>query len=137
MAARVLPDIRSVIDPLIGLPYAQFQMRHVAEGQDACWGLVHYLLREGLGLDLEEDPASASAQLAEIWGPGDPRDPLSLVQPWDGYILAVKHAWSDHVGLVVDATSFVHVRVPTGVCIERLRRWRPRLFQVARLRSLM
>src|SRR4030095_7066940 len=124
MATRVVPDIYPVIEPLLGLPYAEFQLRYVSEGQDACWGRVHYLLREGLGLDLDKEPVQACEQIAEIWGPGDPRDPLTLVQPWDGYILAVKHPWSDHVGLVVDTRTFVHVRAGTGVVLEPLQRWR-------------
>ena len=131
---KTLPAIHPIVDPLLGLPYGHFCLMHSA---DACWGLIHYVLREGLGLDLEKDPEVASQQISEIWGPGDVRDPLSLVQPWDIYILATKHPWSDHLGLVVDDLSFVHVRQRTGVVLEPLRRWRPKLFQLARLRILM
>ena len=127
---RRLPNLRALVDPLLGTSYAEY----------TCWGLVYYLLKEGLRLDLARDPATAATALMEIWFRGDPRNPLTLVQPWDLYITTqnLHLPVSDHVGLVVDDTSFVHARnVSTGVAIEPLRRWRPKLLQLARARSLL
>ncbi len=134
MITHALPDIKRFVDPLVGMSYATFQSQHGGTGADGCWHLVRYLLHAGFGLDLDRDPGLACRQIAEVWGVGDPRDPLTLVQPWDGVILATRHLWSDHVGLVVDPLSFVHVRPRTGVVLEPLRRWVPKLLQLARLR---
>jgi hypothetical protein len=125
-----LPNIRELVDPLLGTSYEAYD----------CWGLVRRLLIEGFALDIAEQPTQAATIMGEIWFRGDERNPLTLVQPWDLYICCERddRPWSTHVGLVVDETTFVHARTAaTGVAIERLRRWRPKLLQVARLRRLM
>jgi hypothetical protein len=132
-----LPQLRPLVEPLIGLPYSHFLLADTAPAENACWGLVRYLFNEGFALQLVTNPVDAAAQAVEIWAQGDPRDPLTLVQPWDAYILAVENPWSDHLGIVMDQAEFVHVRKRLGVTKEPLHRWRPKLFQVARLQCLM
>jgi hypothetical protein len=130
MLAPALPTLSDLVAPLLGLPYDHFC---VGGTDDACWGLVRHLYQVGRQIDLETDPGRAVQHVREVWGLGDSVDPLTLVEPWDFYILATRYPWSDHLGLVVSPLKFVHVRRRTGVCLEALQRWRPKLFQVARL----
>lgn len=124
-----MPNIKALVEPILGTPYADAD----------CWNLVRSLIKEGFGLDLAREPEKAAEAVVEIWYRGDEGEPLTLVQPWDLVIIA-NHAdlpVSDHVGLVVDDQLFVHARdVSTGVALERLRKWRPRFLQLARLRRL-
>jgi hypothetical protein len=124
-----LPNIRELVDPLLGTSYETFD----------CWQLVRNLLIQGFGLDIAEQPNQAALLMQEVWFRGDPREPLALTQPWDLYITCEceDRPWSTHVGLVIDDQAFVHARVATtGVAIERMRRWRPKLLQIARLRHV-
>ena len=105
----------------------------------ACWQYVLDLLYEGGRGDWRRWPAEALTQTREVWFCDDPRDPWSLTEPWDWLLLARKGrpgrgALVGHIGLVVDDTSMTHVRPQGGVCVEPLRRWRPRLIQIARMR---
>lgn len=125
-----LPNIIELVEPLLGTPYAEAN----------CWQLVRLLIREGFGLDLAAQTEEAAREVVELWYRGDDADPLTLLQPWDLLIIANHDALpvSDHVGLVVDEERFVHARNSvTGVSLERIRRWKPRLLQVARLRRLL
>jgi hypothetical protein len=131
-----LPNLHALVEPILGAPYAHFTLPGTPP-PNACYGLIAYLMREGLGVDIPQDPAQLTSQVVELWFRGDERDPLALVQPWDGYVLATKMAWSDHVGLVTSETHFVHVRERLGVCLEPMQRWRSRLLQVVRLRRFM
>ena len=77
------------------------------------------------------------SKVAEVWFRGeDARDPLLVAQPWDLFILAMQGITSSHVGIVIDAELFVHTRRRTGVVLEPMRRWRPKLLQIARLTFL-
>lgn len=121
-----VPDLTAIITPILGEPYAQWD----------CFRLVRHLIYEGFGMDLDEDPQQAVKAIVEVWYRGDARDPLTLLQPWDCWILATKGLYSDHVGIVVDTQHFVHTRRRTGVCVEPLLRWKSKLLQLARLRML-
>jgi hypothetical protein len=123
----VIPAIEPLVEPLLGLSYAQCH----------CWELLRRLYGHGWGIDLDADPAAAAAQVQEIWFQGDARDPLSLMQPWDILIMKTTGMASSHVGIVVNAIHLIHTREATGVCLESLRRWAPRLLQMARLRRLL
>lgn len=128
-SSAVLPDLRALVNPILGAPYEQY----------TCWHLVRHLVREGFGFDMAEEPQRAATAFIELWYRGDTPDPLALVQPWDVVILAGQAHLpvSTHVGLALDAVSFVHARDQgVGVVVEPLRRWRPKLLQLARLRSL-
>ncbi len=123
------PNIRTIVEEVLGSPYSQWD----------CWALVRHLLMQGFGLDIAKQPNQAALLMQEVWFRGDLRDPLTLTQPWDLYITCEREdrPWSTHVGLIVDDRTFVHARIAdTGVAIERMRRWRPKLLQVARLRHL-
>jgi hypothetical protein len=125
-----IPNIREFVDCLLGTSYETYD----------CWGLVRHLLMQGFGLDIAQEPSHAAQLMQEVWYRGDPRDPLSLTQPWDLYITCDcdDHPWSTHVGLVVDDRTFVHARTAaTGVALDRLARWKPKLLQLGRLRQLV
>jgi hypothetical protein len=125
-----IPNIREFVDGLLGLSYETYD----------CWGLVRHLLMQGFGLDIAQEPSRAASLMQEVWYRGDPRDPLSLTQPWDLYITCERddRPWSTHVGLVVDERTFVHARTATtGVALDRLHRWKPKLLQLGRLRQLV
>ncbi len=127
-----IPNLHDIAAAFIGRPYADEQ----------CWQLVHDLLQAGGFTDVAAEPAQAIAKVAEVWFCDDPRNPLGLLQPWDWLLLAKQGKPSNgapvgHVGLVVDESTFIHVRPGCGACIEPLRRMRPKLIQVARLRCLL
>lgn len=124
---QTIPNLKALVAPLLGAPYAEWH----------CYTLVRHLFDVGFALHLEEDPRQAAHALVEVWYQGDVQDPLSLVQPWDVYVLARHGLVSDHVGLVIDAQSFVHTRRRIGVCIEPLSRWASKCVQLARLRILL
>ena len=130
-----LPNIRSVVDSLIGLPYEHFQLPSPSGASNACWGLVKYLYKKGFGFDLATDTTSAAERFAEVWYRGEDRDPLALLQSWDALVFATRSPLSDHVGLVVEPTLMVHVRKRVGVCVEPMQRWKPKLVQIVRVRS--
>ena len=125
-----IPNIRALVDEVLGAPYSQWD----------CWALTRHLLIQGFDLDIAKEPSHAAALMQEVWYRGDSRDPVALTKPWDLYITCERddRPWSTHVGLVVDDTTFVHARTSaTGVALERMRRWKPKLLQLARLRQLV
>jgi hypothetical protein len=122
-----MPDLEPLVDPLLGAPYADYN----------CWQLVRHLYRVGWGIDFDADPAAAVAQMQEIYFQGAPCDPLTLTQPWDVWVMRIKGMASSHVSIVFNTQYFIHARKSCGVCLEPLRRWTPRLLQIARLRRLL
>lgn len=124
MRAQAFPNLRELVDPILGAPYEQYP----------CWALARHLMHVGLNLDIVADPQRAAEQLSEVWFEDDPRDPLTLVQPWDLFIMLRHGMVSEHVGVVVDSETLVHTRRTTGVVLEPLQRWKPKLLQLARLR---
>jgi hypothetical protein len=127
MSIAVIPDIRAIVDPLLGASYEQYH----------CWALLRVLFKNGWEIDLEEDPATAANQVQEVWFRGESADPLMLACPWDVMVMRVRGIASGHVGVMFNETHFVHTRKSCGVCLEPLRRWTPRLLQIARLRRLL
>lgn len=127
MASATLPDLAVIVDPLLGRRYEEYN----------CWALCRHLYREGWGEDVDDDPAQAWKHVQEIWWQEDTDDPLMLSQCWDLWIMRGRGMSSHHVGVVVNGVYFIHTRRRIGVCLEPLRRWKPRLLQIARLRRLL
>jgi hypothetical protein len=122
------PNLRAIAQSFFTRQYAD----------DDCWRLVWELLQAGGFVEVEDDPVEACKRVQEIWFQDDPRDPLTLVQPWDWFLMY--HPGSpavQHPGLVVDTLDFIHAHRGAGVTIEPMRRYRHRLVQVARLRCLL
>jgi hypothetical protein len=122
----IAPPMVPLIEPFLGKPY----------GEHECWRLVCELLHAGGFVDVPDDPIQAIEAVSEVWFRDDPRDPLTLVQPWDWWLMPREGPLVGHIGLVVDAVKFIHVRLKGGVCLEPMQRWRTRLIQLARLRCL-
>jgi cell wall-associated NlpC family hydrolase len=125
-----IPDIQPLVDAMLGTSYKEYD----------CWDLVRTLYQQGFGIGLARDTQLSAQQFQELWFRGDTTDVLTLVQPWDLVILANHEDLpiSDHVGVVLDAQRFVHASpAVTGVALARLRTWKPRLLQLARLRELV
>lgn len=127
LPALAMPDLAALVDPLLGLPYAEVN----------CWELLRKLYSEAWQIDFDSDPMVAVQQVQEIWWQSSTDDPFTLVQPWDVLIFRALGFASQHVGVVVNQEQFCHTRQRNGVCLEYLRRWRPRLLQMARLRRLL
>jgi hypothetical protein len=126
-----LPNLRAIAQDFLGQPYAV----------DDCWRLVLDLLHAGGFGDYRDKPGEAIQQVAEVWFWDDPRNPLTLIQPWDWVLLTKigkpeRGAAVGHIGLVVDDLTFVHVGSKVGVVIEPLQRWRARFVQLARWKHL-
>jgi cell wall-associated NlpC family hydrolase len=126
---RTIPDIRPFVDAVLGKSYQEYD----------CWNLVRTLYQQGFGFDLVRDTSAAALRFQEVWYRGQ-GDPLTVVEPWDLVIIANDDALpvSDHVGVIVDMQTFIHARPSeTGVALGRLRTWKSRLLQLARLRELL
>lgn len=121
------PNLAALADAYLGRPYA--------EGE--CWRLVCEVCHAGGFLDAGTDPMRLVQQVTQIWWQDDPRDVLTLVQPWDIALLRNSGTAVEHCGLVVDPHTLLHVQAKAGVCLVPLRRKRQRLLQVARLRCLL
>lgn len=124
---QTLPDVYPIVEPLLGLAYDKIN----------CWALVRKLIQEGLGIDLDAHPEQAQSLVAEVWYTGDPRPVDTVMQPWDLVVIATGGVVSDSVGLALNTQDFVHTSLRIGVCVERLQRWRHRVLQLGRLRSLL
>jgi hypothetical protein len=127
MLPLILPCLRTLVDPLIGQPYSRW----------TCAQLTRYLLLEGFGIDLDVTPDRLIKDVQEVWWHEDPDNPCDVARPWDLMVIAVDTITSNSVGLVVDDVYFAHTGPKTGVCYERLTRWRTRFLQIGRLRRLL
>lgn len=108
--------------PLIGKPF-----EYNARGPEAfdCWGLVHFVYKNTLGIDLptygEVDAADVAAVARRMRSP-------NLMGPWlarrgeaevfDVVTIAApgSHVVS-HVGLMIDGTDVLHAWRDTNVCV--------------------
>jgi cell wall-associated NlpC family hydrolase len=126
-----LPDILALVDPILGMSYQEYN----------CWQLLRYLYGKGWGIDFDDDPACAMAQVGEIWFQGDEADPLTVMRPWDALVFRAQGIASRHVGVVCDPLQFVHTSRKLGTCLGLIRDWAPprstRLLQIARLKRLL
>jgi len=121
------PNIHDLVAPLLSLPYAEYN----------CWKVAQVLYKAGWNLDLASDPRLLNSAFDQVWWfQGDPRPPLSLVQPWDCLLLSIKGLVGDHCGVVLDDRLMVHTRKKAGVVKEPMHRWQARLWQIIRLKEL-
>jgi len=130
MGSIEIPDLDTLVQPLLGTPY---QPRY-------CFDLARDLIFQGFGLRLDESPNQVHEHFMEIWYREDSVDPLRLIRPWDALVMFDRATLpvSTHVGLALDAERFVHARdTSTGVAIEKTQRYRSKLLQIARLRRLL
>lgn len=130
MSQVSIPDLAALVEPLLGTAYSHYD----------CWDLVRELYQQGFGLDLARDTERAAVAFQEVWYRGNAADPRAVIEPWDLVIMDEHDLLpvSSHVGVALDSQQFVHARrSKTGVALERLLKWQPRLLQVARYRELL
>ena len=115
-------------DDLIGIPF-------VEGGRDqkkglACWGLVTVAFRRQAS-EVRDSNLSA-AEAADIAGTMKKQedDWIHLDEPRVGCLVLLRLTpglWANHVGIYIGNGRFLHAYLPTGVCIDRLRRWQSRI----------
>ena len=124
-----LPRVADLMQPFLMRTY---------DAQIGCWLFVRDLLSAGGFIAADTTQRDLIPHLAEVWVRGDAGDVLTLTQPWDLWLM---HRGTSrvvtHVGLVADQERLAHQVGTAGPCLELLRRRRPVLFQVARLRELL
>lgn len=115
-------------DDLIGIPFVDGG-RDPRSGLD-CWGLVKEAFRRQ-GCEVPDyhisaieatDIAEEMKQQEDEWE--------RLDGPRVGCLVLLRLTpglWANHVGICIGNGRFLHAYLPTGVCIDRLRRWQSRV----------
>ena len=117
-----------VYDDLIGIPFVDGG-RDAKSGLD-CWGLVKEAFRRQ-GCEVPDYHISA-IEAADIAGTMKRQedDWIRLDGPRVGCLVLLRLTpwlWANHVGIYVGDGRFLHAYLPTGVCVDRLRRWQSRI----------
>ena len=130
-----MKSLQYILDELLlnNIPYKE-NGRTPQEGLD-CAGLAFYIFKECKGIILQNDLAKNLSHVTEKWWYTDGEFPQ--VEAWDIVFFAIKNnpiLYTDHVGIVYDSESFVHMRKNIGVCKEYLSRWRKhnKIIQIGR-----
>ena len=123
----------------VGLPWLE-------HGRDArgldCWGLVRLVYEEQFGIDLPslsdgyEDTVDGDS-ISSLYA-AERCDWIERPGPSPGDAVVFRIVGIPlHVGVVVDARSFLHAWVERGTCLDRLTSpaWRPRVLGFYRHRS--
>lgn len=115
-------------DDLIGVPFVDGG-RDAKSGLD-CWGLVKEAFRRQ-GCEVPDYHISA-IEAADIAGEMKQQedDWARLDGPRVGCLVLLRLTpglWANHVGICIGNGRFLHAYLPTGVCIDRLRRWQSRV----------
>lgn len=115
-------------DDLIGIPFVDGG-RDPKSGLD-CWGLVKEAFRrQGYAVS---DYSISAVEAADIAGTMKKQedDWIHLDEPRVGGLVLLRLTpglWANHVGIYIGNGRFLHAYLPTGVCIDRLRRWQSRI----------
>lgn len=115
-------------DDLIGIPFVDGG-RDPESGLD-CWGLVKEAFRRQ-GCEVPDYHISA-IEAADIAGTMKRQedDWIRLDKPRVGCLVLLRLTpglWANHVGIYAGDGRFLHAYLPTGVCVDRLRRWQSRI----------
>lgn len=115
-------------DDLIGIPFADGG-RDPKKGLD-CWGLVKEAFRRQ-GYAVQDYNISAAKADNIAWTmKKQENDWIHLNEPRVGCLVLLRltpRLWANHVGIYIGDGKFLHAYLPTGVCIDRLRRWQSRI----------
>lgn len=112
------------IGDLIGIPFVDGGRNR--KGLD-CWGLAKEVYkRHGIELPDFQISAMSADTIAEeltankpLWKKIDRPVPYALI-----VIKLACGGWANHVGVCIDNNKFIHAYKKTGVCIDRISRWR-------------
>lgn len=115
-------------DDLIGAPFVDGG-RDPKTGLD-CWGLVKEAFRRQ-GCEVPDYHISAieAADIADTMKRQED-DWIRLDGPRAGCLVLLRLTpglWANHVGIYIGDGRFLHAYLPTGVCVDRLRRWQSRI----------
>lgn len=113
---------------LIGVPFVDGG-RDASTGLD-CWGLaLEMFRRQGIHIKDYHISAIETVEIAEKMGV-DKADWEKLGAPEVGCLVLIRlspHVWANHVGVYLGDGRFIHAYSATGVCIDRIARWRSRI----------
>lgn len=116
-------------DDLVGVPFVDGG--RTRDGLD-CWGLAMILLKRQ-GYSVSDYPICATAvqEIAEALKDGSECGSYEhLDSPEYGCIVLLRlsmDVWANHVGICIGHGRFIHAYSKTGVCIDRLSRWKSRI----------
>lgn len=115
------------VEDLVGIPFVDGGRG--AAGYD-CWGLAMEIFRRR-GIELPDYPVSAMAVDA-IAGElaANEHSWIKLPEAEVGCLVVLRFAcgnWANHVGVYIGEGKFIHAYIKTGVCIDRLSRWKSRI----------
>lgn len=125
-------------DDLIGVPFVDGG--RTKAGLD-CWGLAMILLQRQ-GYRVQDYPIQATdvAEIAKALKDGSERGGYErLDAPEPGHIVLLRlsmDVWANHVGICIGQGRFIHAYSKTGVCIDRLSKWKSRIVGYYRPRRL-
>lgn len=119
---------RMKYEDLIGTPFIDGG-RDKEIGLD-CWGLAREMFRRQ-GIDVPDYQISAmrTAEIAREMT-AEEMDWTRLEAPEKGCLVLLRldpEVWANHVGIYLGGGKFIHAYRATGVCIDRLTRWRSRI----------
>lgn len=125
-------------DDLIGVPFVDGG--RTKDGLD-CWGMAMILLgRQGYRVPDYPIQATAVQEIADVLKDGSECGGYErLNTPECGCIVLLRlsmDVWANHVGICIGQGRFIHAYSKTGVCIDRLSRWRSRIVGYYRPRRL-
>lgn len=114
-------------DDLIGIPF-------VDGGRDAngydCWGLVMELYRrQGYQVN-DYHIAAVDVDIIAETARADESKWIRYDEPKEGRLVLLKLStgcWANHVGMCIGNGKFIHAYLLTGVCVDRLSKWRSRI----------
>lgn len=113
---------------LIGVPFADGG-RDARTGLD-CWGLaLEMFRRQGIHIKDYKISAVETVEIADKMGI-DKTDWAKIPEPKIGCLVLIRlspNVWANHVGVYLGGGHFIHAYSATGVCIDRIKRWRSRI----------
>lgn len=111
-------------EDLIGIPFVDGGRNE--SGLD-CWGLAKEMYRrQGINVKDYQISAMDTANIADELKKNEP-DWRKLKEEKTGCLVVMRLAgseWANHVGIMLEYGKFIHAYRDTGVCIDRLQRWK-------------
>lgn len=114
---------------LVGVPF-----QDGGRGPDSydCWGLaIEIFHRQGITLSDYCISSEATANVSLLMGNAIHSQWNRLITPKEGCLTVIRmlpEGWANHCGIYIGSGKFIHAYSDeTGVVIDRIRRWGPRI----------